>query len=182
VNWARTVRFDSVIDSATQRKISASLPGGSSLQFGAPYAAGARTYGLVQGPPSLEPGEVAQALAGARLYDEAIIALAIDPTPKDALPAIARAFSSDAGLAGVIDSGIAGNAFIVEFQPARAAPALVLNLVDVELRRFRGYRKVTLLNPLTPEILAQIAAGGLQASEIGPDRILETLLEQSGVE
>ncbi len=71
---------------------------------------------------------------------------------------------------------------IVEFQPARTLPSLILNLVDVELRRFHGYRQVTLLNPLPAEVAAQIAAAGLQAAEIAPDRILETLLEQSGVE
>jgi len=98
------------------------------------------------------------------------------------LPAIGAAFSGGAGLAGVLDCALQAESVVIEFQPSRTTPALVLNIVDVELRRFRGYRTVTLLNPLPTEILAHIAAGGLQASEIAPDRILETLLEQSGVE
>jgi hypothetical protein len=162
--------------------MSASLPGGSSLQFGAPYAAAGRTYGLIQGPASIEPAEVAQALSDARWYDETIIALAIEPTPGDALPAIAGAFSADAGVAGVLDCAVLADSVVIEFQPARTVPSLILTIADVELRRFHGYRKVTLLNPLPAEILAQIAASGLQASEIAPGRILETLLEQSGVE
>ncbi len=162
--------------------MSAYLPGGSSLQFGAPYAPGGRTYGLVQGPASVEPDAAAQALSGARWYEETIIALAIEPTPVDALPAIAAPFSPDAGVAGVLECTVLEKSIVVEFQPARAAPSLILNLADVELRRFHGYRKVTLLNPLPAEIIALIAASGLQAAEIGPDRILETLLEQSGVE
>jgi hypothetical protein len=182
VNWARTVRFGEIIDGVTQRKITASLPGGSSLQFGVPYAPAGRTYGLVQGPPSVEPAEAAQALAGARWYEETIVALAVEPTPAEALPAIAAAFSADAGLAGVVDVEVCAESIVIEFQPSRTAPSLVLNLADVELRRFHGYRKVTLLNPLTSEVLAKIAATGLQAPEIAPDRILETLLEQSGVE
>jgi hypothetical protein len=161
--------------------MSASLRGGSSLQFGAPYAPAGRTYGLVQGPASAEPDEAAQALPGARWYEETIIALAIEPTPAEALPVIAEAFSSDAGVAGVVECAALNGRIVVEFQP-RTAPSLILNLADVELRRFHGYRKVTLLNPLPPEVFAQIAASGLQASEIAPDRILETLLEQSGVE
>lgn len=151
------------------------------MQFGAPYAPAGRTYGLVQGAASAEPEAVAQAIPGAKWYDETIIALAIEPTPADALPAIAGPFSSGAGVAGVLDCAAFAQLMVVEFQ-ARTAPSLILNLVDVELRRFHGYRKVTLLNPLPPEIVAQIAAGGLQAPEIAPDRILETLLEQSGVE
>ena len=162
--------------------MSASLPGGSSLQFGAPHAAAGRTYGLVQGPVSIEPAEVAQALPGARWFEETIIALAIEPTPADALPAIAAAFSGGAGMSGVLDCAVLACGVVIEFQPARTMPSIVLNVVDVELRRFHGYRKVTLLNPLPAEILAQIAASGLQASEIAPGRILETLLEQSGVE
>jgi hypothetical protein len=181
VDWSRTVRFDGIIDDVTRQKMSASLPGGSSLQFGVPYAPAGRTYGLVQGPASAEPDDVAHALPGARWYEGTIIALAIEPTPAEALPAIAGAFSSDAGVAGVLECTVLDRGIIVELQ-SRAAPSLILNLADVELRRFHGYRKVTLLNPLPPEVFAQIAASGLQASEIAPDRILETLLEQSGVE
>lgn len=98
------------------------------------------------------------------------------------MPAIAGAFSASAGVAGVLDCVVLKESIVIEFEPARAMPSLVLNVVDVELRRFHGYRKVTLLNPLAAEILAQIAGSGLQAPEIAPDRILETLLEQSGVE
>lgn len=98
------------------------------------------------------------------------------------MPEIAAAFSGGGGIAGVLECAVLKDCLVLEFQSARTTPSLVLHVVDVELRRFCGYRKVTLLNPLPAEILAQIAAGGLQASEIAPDRILETLLEQSGVE
>jgi hypothetical protein len=182
VNWARTVRFDEIMNDVTQRAMSASLPGGSSLQFGEPYAPGGRTYGLVQGPASVEPADIARALAGARWYEETIVAIAIEPTPKEALPAIAGAFSANAGVSGVVDCTVGADSMIVEFQPSRTTPSLIVHLADVELRRFHGYRKVTLLNPLTAEVLAKIAASGLQAAEVAPDRILETLLEQSGVE
>jgi hypothetical protein len=182
VNWARTVRFDGAIDDAQRRKISASLPAGASLKFGAAHAAAKRTYGLVQGPASLEPSEVEPAFSNARWYDEPIIALAIEPTPADALPAIENALAGAGGASGILDCTAVAGLVVVEFQPARTVPSLILNLVDVELRRFHGYRKVTLLNPLPAEVTAQIAAAGLQASEIAPDRILETLLEQSSVE
>lgn len=130
----------------------------------------------------MEPAETAQALPDARWFEEAVIALAIEPTPGDALRGIAGAFSAAGALAGVLDCAVFADGVVIEFQPAKTAPSLVLHVVDVELRRFHGYRKVRLLNPLPAEVLAQVAASGLQASEIGPERILETLLEQSGVE
>ncbi len=123
-----------------------------------------------------------QSFPSARWYDEAIIALAIEPTPADALPGIEAALQGDGSPAGVLECSIVPGAAIVEFRPAMISPSLILHLVDIELRRFHGYRTVALLNPLPSAVVAQVAAGGLQAPEIASDRILETLLEQSGVE
>ena len=137
---------------------------------------------MVEGTAALEPGEEDGALSGARWYDDAIIALAIEPTPADALPAIREALSGPGGPAGVLECDVSGGAAIVEFLPSRIAASLILNVADVELRRFRGYRKVTLLNPLPAEVTAKIAADGLQSAEITPERILEALLERTGAE
>jgi hypothetical protein len=176
------VRFDSTIDETQRKKMEASLPSGASLKLGQSQSGARRTYALVEGPASMEPAEAEQSFPQARWYDEAIIALAIEPTPADALPAIEGALSGDGSPAGVLECTIASGSAIVEFRPAVTSPSLILHLVDVELRRLHGYRKVALLNPLPASVVAQIAAAGLQAPEIAPDRILETLLEQSGVE
>ena len=182
MNWARTVRFDGTIDTAQREKMTASLPSGASLKLGQPDAGARRTYALVEGPDSLEPAEAERSFPQARWYDGAIIALAIEPTPADALPAIEGALGGDGSPAGVLDCTVASGSAIVEFQPELTSPTLILDLVDVELRRFHGYRKVRLLNPLPASLVAHIASAGLQAPEIAPDRILEMLLEQSGVE
>ena len=182
MNWARTVRFDGAIDDAQRLKLAESLPKAVALKLGAAHTGAKRTYGLVTGPASLEPAEVAQALPTVRWYDEAIIALAIEPTPADALPAIQNALSGEGGAAGVLECIAVSGMAIVEFQPLRTLPSLILTIADVELQRFHGYRKGTLLNPLPAELMAYVAAAGLQAAEIAPGRILETLLEQSGVE
>lgn len=181
MNWARTVRFEGVLDDAQREKLTAKLPSGASATFAAD-ARWARTYGLVEGSAALEPAEVASTLANARWYDEAIIALAIEPTPADALPAIANALTGPGGPSGVLECTPSRNAALIEFLPSRILPSLVLNAADVELRRFRGYRTVTLLNPLSVEVMAKIAADGLQAAEITTGRILESLLDHRGAE
>jgi len=170
-----------VLDDAQRKNLAAKLPGGASVTFAAEERWN-RTYGLVEGIVALEPGEAAAAIASARWYDEAIIALAIEPTPADALPAIADALSGPGGPSGVLECAARDGAALVEFLPSRILPSLILNAADVELRRFRGYRTVRLLNPLPAEVMARIAADGLQAAEITPERILETLLEQAGAE
>ena len=182
MNWARTVRFESTIDEAQRQTMAASLPSGASLNLGQSQSGARRTYALVEGPASLEPAEAERSFPQARWYDEAIIALEIEPTPADALPAIGGALGGGGSPAGVLECTIVAGSAIVEFRPALTSPSLILHLVDVELRRFHGYRKVTLLNPLPAWLVAQIAAAGLQAPEIASDRILETLLEQSSVE
>jgi len=176
------VRFDGTIDETQRKKMAASLPPGASLKLGQSHAGARRTYGLVEGPDSLEPVEAEASFPQAHRYDGTIIALAIEPTPADVLPAIEGALGGDGAPAGVLECTIEAETAIVEFRPELTPPALVLDLVDVELRRFHGYRKVTLLNPLPAAVVAQIASAGLQAPEIAPGRILETLLEQSGVE
>lgn len=170
-----------MLDDARRKKVAAELPDGASVKFGARERWN-RTYALVEGNAALEPDEAAAAIANARWYDEAIIALAIEPTPADALPAIANALSGPGGPSGVLECTAVEGAAIVEFLPSRILPSLILNVADVELRRFHGYRTVRLLNPLPVELTAKIAAEGLQAAEITPDRILETLLEQTGAD
>jgi len=176
------VRFEGTIDESQRKKMAASLPSGASLKFGTSQPGVQRTYALVEGPATLEPAEAEPSLPRARWYHEAIIALAIEPTPADALPAIAGALQGDGSPAGVLECTIAAGLVIVEFKPELTSPSVILHLADVELRRFRGHRKVALLNPLPASVVAQVAAAGLQAPQIGADRILETLLEQSGVE
>lgn len=118
----------------------------------------------------------------ARWFGEAIIALAIEPAPADALPQIARALGGCGAPAGIAACEPVDGALVVEFRPRLTHPDLVTRIVDVELKRFSGSRCTHLLSPVPMDVMAAVAAGGLQAPEIGPDRILELLLEKAHVE
>lgn len=118
----------------------------------------------------------------ARWFGEAIIALAIEPAPADALPQLARALGGPGAPAGIAACETVDGALVVELRPAVTHPNLLIRIVDVELKRFSGSRRTYLLSPVPAGVMAAIAADGLQAPEIGPDRILEMLLEKAHVE
>jgi hypothetical protein len=69
---------------------------------------------------------------------------------------------------------------VVEWDPERSAPSVVLGLIDVELRRFNAGRTTEVLSPLSSETIARIARTQLQAPQVATDRILDVLLEQAG--
>lgn len=182
MEWAHTLRIDAASGDALQRRIAAALArDGVRLEFG-PQHSLERTYVLVQGPAGADPVDLEQSFPEGRWYGEAIIALAIEPEPPDALPDLLRALDGPGRPAGICNCDIEGTCLVVEFLPSLTQPALVLRIVDVELRRTRGYRRVELLSPLPVEVLARVAADGLQAKEIATDRILESLLESANVE
>jgi hypothetical protein len=180
VEWARTFRLDAPPAEALNRRIRASLGReGVTVQIaGSPRMN--RTYVLTQGSQTVDPAELDGALPDARAYPDAIIALAIEPAPADALPELARALRGPGAPAGIYSCDVAENTLLVEFQP-KITP-LVLHVVDVELRRFSGTRRTVLIAPLPAQTYARIAAGGLQAPELDTSRILEPLLGIAHVE
>lgn len=182
MEWARSLRIDaSPTDGMHTRIAAAYARAGVKIEIGGSSAL-ARTYVLLQGPEGVDPAELEQQLPEAHWYGEAIIALAIEPAPADALPILAQALGGPGAPAGIVACETAGKSLIVEFRPALTQPALLLRIADVELQRFRGYRRTQLLSPLPVAVTAAIAANGLQAPEIEPGRILETLLERAHVE
>jgi hypothetical protein len=181
VDWARTLRIDAPHSPALDDRVAALARDGVRVRASA-LDAPARTYVLLEGPQSVDPAQVRESIPDARWYDAAIIALAIEPQPADALPVLARALGGPGAPAGVCDCTVAGSRLIVEFLPGVTQPALIVRIIDVELRRFGGIRRTHLLTPLPMETAAAIAAHGLQAPEIAPDRILEPLLGLERVE
>lgn len=139
-------------------------------------------YALVEGPAGVDPAELRERVPDARWYDETIIALAIEPAPQDVLPHLLHALRGPGAPAGISDAYQSGAKVVVEIRASVTQPAMVLRIVDVELSRFHGFRRMELLAPLPAGVVAEIAARGLQAPEIGPDRILESLLESAHVE
>lgn len=136
-----------------------------------------RTYGLVR----LPGGELESAIGAATVHDTAIIALAVYPVAAEALPLVRDALAGTGRPSGVIGTSNCNGGVVVEWDPRRTAPAMVYDLVDAELRRFGGGRTAELLAPLPDDVIARIAADGLQAPEISPDRELETLVERAGL-
>ena len=136
-----------------------------------------RTYGLV----SLPEGELGNAIGAATVHETAIIALAVFPVVAEALPFVVEALNGGGRPAGVIACARCEGGAVVEWDPRRTRTAIVYGVIDAELRRFGAGRTAELLVPLPPDVVANIAAEGLQAPEIAPDRELETLLERAGL-
>lgn len=136
-----------------------------------------RTYGLV----GLPDGELETAIGTATVHDTAIIALAVYPVAAEALPFVRDALAGAGRPSGVIAATSCDGGVVVEWDPRRTAAAVVYDLVDVELRRFGGGRTAELLAPLPDDVIARVAAEGLQAPEISPDRELETLVKRAGL-
>jgi hypothetical protein len=182
VEWARTLRIDAPPSEALQRRIAAALArDGVRIEFGREHSI-ARTYALIEGPAGADPAEVEQRFTEGRWYGEAIIALAIEPTPADALPGLLRVLDGPGRPAGICACDTQGAQLVVELRPTLTQPQMLLRIIDVELRRTNGYRRVALLSPLPVDVVARVAASGLQAPEIAPGRILESLLESANVE
>ncbi|HEY1654702.1 MAG TPA: hypothetical protein VGF86_06290 [Candidatus Tumulicola sp.] len=143
-----------------------------------------RSYALLELPDEVSSTTVAEAAAavGAVAYETPVIALAVFPAVAEALPALISALAGAGGPAGIRSCEPCRNAgAAIEWDLDRTRAGVVLGLVDVELGRFASGRTAELLTPLTPAWTARIAADGLAAPEIGPDRILETLIERAGL-
>jgi hypothetical protein len=182
VDWARTLRIDAPANESVQTRVGAALSrDGVRVRIG-PENRSPHRYVLVEGPEGIDPAELRERLPDARWYDEAIIALAIELAPEDALQHVLHALRGLGAPAGMCDVTSESGVLIVEFRPSLTQPSLVLRIVDVELERFHGYRRTQLVAPLPVELVARIAADGLQAPEITTDRILESLLGRAHVE
>ena len=182
MDWARTLRIDSPPSEASQNRLAADLAAtGVRVRFGAPSGI-PRTYALIEGPEGTDPAQLEAVFDAGRWYGEAIIALAIEPEPADALPGLAAALGGPGAPAGVLACDSLGTRVVVDFAPSVTRASFVLRIADVELERFRGHRRVWSLSPLPQRLVAQIAAEGLQAPEIAADRILESLLDAARVE
>lgn len=138
-----------------------------------------RTYALIETGETIAIRDALAALgagARARLYDEPIIALAVFPAMPQALPPIAGALGGAGRPAGVLACIACRGGVVVEFDPEVTGAALVLKAIDVELARFKSGRRIEVLAPMTAATVCRLAAEGLRAPQIAPDRVLELLV------
>ncbi|HKU81241.1 MAG TPA: hypothetical protein VJP76_03650 [Candidatus Tumulicola sp.] len=125
----------------------------------------------------------AAAAVGAVTYDAPVIAIAVFPSVAEALPALVDALEGTgrpAGMRGCSPCG--GGGVAIEWDLDATSAGVVMGIIDVELARFTSGRSAELLAPLPPHWVTRIAAGGLRAPEISPERTLETLLERAGLD
>jgi len=170
VTNAASIRFDAVPDAAVRAALERRIAAAAGRIAWQDDAATGRTYALVETP---EPFEAAVGTA----YAGAIIALAVTPRPPEAFPALADAFDGAGRPSGMLACDRIGDELVLEWDPARTRASVVVALLDAELARFRGTRASRALAPMPDAVLAAIAADGLEAPEIAPDRILETYVE-----
>lgn len=139
-------------------------------------AAYERTYGLVEGAADACKAALQRA-SRANVFDRPVIALAISTSVPQAMPPLRSAFAGPGAPDGILSCESRENVLLVEWDLDRSSAALVLSLVDAELERFRAGRVNELLTPLPLAWWTRIAAAGLRAPEIAPERVLEEQLE-----
>lgn len=138
-----------------------------------------RAYALIEGD-AVDVDAIRKATRGSVL-DGAVIALALWPNVAEALPALEDALGGPGRPVGVLACEREGDGIGVEWNLDRTGADVVLGLIEVELQRFHASRVTELLAPMPLAWWASLAAQGLRAPQIAPDRVLEALLEQVDV-
>lgn len=137
-----------------------------------------RSYALFELPQGRN-GEDIRAASGGTVYDGPVIALAVFPLVPQALPPLMDALGGPGRPAGVLECRPCAGGVIVEWDPNVTNARVVIGIVDVELRRFSSGRTAEVISPLPPALAAKIAASGLSAPEITPQRILEMWIDRA---
>lgn len=138
------------------------------------HAIANRSYASISAPSSIAVADIPSA-PGDTIYEGAIIALALFPTVPEALPTLVEALSGPGCPASLLGCHALAGGVVVEWDPQRTPVEVLLGIVDVELRRFSSGRTAELLSPLPPEVVAAVAARGLQTPQITTSRILELI-------
>jgi hypothetical protein len=161
-----------VVDGEQRAAIDAAVRAAEGRVFWRAHEPAGRSYALLELPAG-SSADAIRATPGATVYDGAIIALAVFPEVTEALPKLLDALSGPGRPAGLLACRPCPGGVIVEWDPARTSPAVVLGLIDLELQRFGSGRVAESLSPLPAAVVAKVAAAGLAAPEIVPNRILE---------
>jgi hypothetical protein len=136
-------------------------------------AAARRSYALLAMPDRYDAAAI-RAIAAGTLYDKPIIALAVFPALTEALPLLCETLGGAGRPAGVLACVPVPGGVVVEWDPSLTDAAVILALVDVELLRWQSARTAELLSPLPRPVVAKLAASGLRAPMLVPERVLES--------
>ncbi|HTU70880.1 MAG TPA: hypothetical protein VMF11_11235 [Candidatus Baltobacteraceae bacterium] len=171
-----TLRVQPIPDDAERATIESIAAGHGAQVSWVHFPACGRTYGLVERAGDACAAAIREA-TGAVIFERPIIALAVYPSVPEALPLLLHALGGPGRPDGVLACEAHGAGVIVEWDMDRSALEVVLGLVDIEINRFHARRVNALLTPLPLRWWTAIAASGLHAPEITPDRVLEEALE-----
>jgi hypothetical protein len=175
-----TLRADGPLDGARRVAVDAAVRSAGGSSRWRTSARADRTYALLE-LPDVKGLTAVAAASDAVVYDSPVIALAVFPAVAEALPPLLAALGGAGRPAGIRSCEPCDGGVVVEWDLERTPAAMMLAAVDVELRRFSSGRTAELLTPLPQAWIARIAGAGLQAAEITPDRVLETLIERAGL-
>jgi hypothetical protein len=140
-------------------------------------AAGGRTYARARLEPAAESAALALLRRDARVDVPALAVLRIEPLWTRALPALFDALGGPGRPAGVVDVRPDGaNALILELDCRTTTPALLLALIDVELRAAPG-RRITPLIEFDDDVLTAFAGAMLREPDLDRSRLIETYVE-----
>jgi hypothetical protein len=173
-----TVSIDSGLDDSRRAPLDEAVRrAGGNAVWRTSEAAG-RSYALLELPDECDATAIA-APRGGVVYDRPVIALALFPALPEALPPLVEALSGRGAPAGVLACRPVAGGVVVEWDPHRTQARVIMGLIDVELQRFGCGRRIELLSPLPAELVAAVAAGGLEAPQIAPERILEHRIDRA---
>jgi hypothetical protein len=133
-----------------------------------------RRYALIESADDRVRNELARARA--TIFPGPVIALAVSPTVPEALPPLLAALGGAGRPAGVYSCERHAGAAIVEWDLERTPWETIEAAIDAECGVYRSGRVNDLLTPLPVAWWTALAAYGLHAPEIVPERVLEVQL------
>jgi hypothetical protein len=139
--------------------------------------AGGRTYCRVRLEAAGEAAALALLRRNARVDVPALAVLRVEPLWTSKRDALFEALGGPGRPAGVVDVRPDGpSAFIVELNCHMTPPALLLTLIDVELRSAPGRRVVPLIE-FDDDVLTAFAGAVLREPDLNRSRLIETYVE-----
>ena len=107
---------------------------------------------------------------------QTVIGLAVTPSPAEALPMLVDALWGPGRPGGALACERVGDELHVRWDVAMTPASVLRALLRTEVGRFGGSYTARLLDPLTTQAAANVAADGLQTEGIVPERILDVLI------
>ncbi len=171
-----SVRYDGVLGPRERDEVVRSLRS-TGADVTSWNAAAGRTYSRVRLQSDGEAEALALLRRDARVDVPPLAVLRVEPLWPSALPALFAALAGPGRPAGVVDARTDGaRALIVELDCATTSPALLLALIDVELRPAPG-RRIVPLFAFDDDVLAAFAGAILREPDLDASRLIETYLE-----